>query len=643
MLLSRYALVLLICFSSASLVRGHEGHEHAKAESAPAPSSEPSLSAMVLPNLEGPKPWSDKPLLNDPSRFQMAIMTDRTGGHRPGVWMDAVRKLNMLRPEFVVSIGDLIEGYTEDKERLVAEWEEFLGFIDQLQMRFFFVAGNHDLTNPVMHTMWRERFGPEWYSFDYKGVHFLCLCTEDPVDHLGDEQLAFAKKDLAENADARWTLVFLHKPLWIYSERQIANDGEDRTNWPRLETMLVDRPHTIFSGHVHHYVQFERNNQHYYSLATTGGGSGLRGNEYGEFDHITWLTMEPSGPHVVNLRLDGILAPDVVTEKSINRFRQFLGKVTVEVAPILVDYEDGFSEGQLDVRLVNNLGERVEMHGTIDGLPLRGLTVDPQNIKLAVGPTGSAEQSVKLRFDQRIEFANLRRATFTAKLKTTNPGPNGEATMSAEREIPIIIDRRYACPRLAESPKIDGLIEAWPERSYSTPPQPLVLGAAEEWQGNADGSFKIAAAHDGKQVILSVRVTDERVIKGDRMELILDARPAWVRRDDSRLRNAALRISATAPDASGTVNAKAVSGRQNKPLEGFTAAGQRTDEGYDLEFAIPFRRFKELQGKKWNGFQLAAIQSDVDEASGPTAEIVWRGTQRVRENNTNYAQFVREN
>ncbi len=641
MLLLRQALVLLIGFALSSSALGHEGHP--PPEATPATANEPGLSAMVLPNLEGPKPWSDKRILNDPRRFQMAIMTDRTGGHRPGVWMDAVRKLNLLRPEFVVSVGDLIEGYSEDEERVAKQWEEFLGFIDQLQMRFFFVAGNHDMTNPMMHKMWRERFGPEWYSFDYKGVHFLCLCTEDPVDHLGEEQLAFVKKDLSENADARWTLVFLHKPLWAYSERQIANEGEDRTNWTRLEAMLVDRPHTIFSGHVHHYVQFERNNQHYYSLGTTGGGSQLRGNKYGEFDHITWLTMEPSGPHVVNLRLDGILAPNVVTEKGITRFRKFLEKVTVEVAPILVDYEKGFSEGQLDVRLINDLGERVEMHGTIDGLPLRGLTVDPQEILLAVGPTGSAQQSVKLRFDQLIEFTNLRRATFTAKIKTTGPGPNGEATISAEREIPIIIDRRYACSHLAESPKIDGVIEAWPERSYSPPRQPVLLGRIEAWQGPADGCFKIAAANDGEQVIFSVRVTDERVIAGDRMELILDARPAWVRRDNPRLGNAAVRISATALDALGNLVAQAISGKKAKPIDGFQAAGRLTAQGYDLEFAIPFRRFKELQGKRWNGFQLAAIQTDVDEPSGPITEILWRGTQQVRKNNSNYAQFVREN
>jgi hypothetical protein len=43
------------------------------------------------------------------------IVTDRTGGHREHVFRDAMPKVNLLRPAFVMSVGDLIEGYTEDR------------------------------------------------------------------------------------------------------------------------------------------------------------------------------------------------------------------------------------------------------------------------------------------------------------------------------------------------------------------------------------------------------------------------------------------------------------------------------------------------------------------------------------------------
>ncbi len=145
----------------------HDHAEHAHDQTANAPA--PLPPALILPALDGAKPWSEKPLLNDPSRFHIAIMTDNTGGHRPGIWMKGVERINWMRPEFVVSVGDLIEGYSTNRGEIESQWKEFLGFIDKLEMKFFFVAGNHDVSNPTMHKIWREHFGTEWYSFRLQG------------------------------------------------------------------------------------------------------------------------------------------------------------------------------------------------------------------------------------------------------------------------------------------------------------------------------------------------------------------------------------------------------------------------------------------------------------------------------------------
>ncbi|GAH72348.1 unnamed protein product, partial [marine sediment metagenome] len=49
------------------------------------------------------KPWTHLNFRNDPNAFQFAIVSDRTGGHRAGAFPEAVRKLNLLQPEFVLS------------------------------------------------------------------------------------------------------------------------------------------------------------------------------------------------------------------------------------------------------------------------------------------------------------------------------------------------------------------------------------------------------------------------------------------------------------------------------------------------------------------------------------------------------------
>lgn len=622
------ALVVVVLAACGYPAAAHDGpHEH---DHAGVPAATGSL--IVLPEIVGPKPWTDKPVIDDPERFQIAIMTDRTGGHRPGIWMDAVTKLNMLRPTFVMSVGDLIEGYTDDREQALREWREFTGFVDQLDMRFFFVAGNHDVTNPMLHELWREKFGPEWYSFDYKRVHFLCLCSEDPLQRIGDEQLAFIRDDLAAHADARHTLVFLHKPLWNIAEREIAAGNPDSTNWKQVEALLADRPHTVFAGHIHHYVQYRRNGgRNYYALATTGGGSQLRGEAYGEFDHVTWLTMEADGPQVVNLKLDGILPPDVVTEEEANRFREFLARNVVEIAPILVDDASGFVEGDLHVRLTNDFGETVELEGDFDGLPLNGLSVDPETVRIAVGPTGTASQSVRIRFGETIDFTRLAGAVFRAKLRTTGPRP-----LLAERLIPVVIDRRHLCPRLAGPPDFGA--PAWPPAPYGTDGAALVLGEAASWNGPSDGSFVFAPGHDDDRVVFDVRVTDERIEQGDAVEFFIDPRPSAERTADPRMGRRTLRVVASAPDLDGRVVTECFLNR--RPIEGCTATGRQTTGGYDLRVELPKRLFQTGADGEAGDFLLAGSLHDVDEPGGPQAEILWRGSTAVRDRNTGYGTFV---
>ena len=44
------------------------------------------------------KPWTHTKFLNNPEHFQFAIVADRTGGVRRGVFPKAVKKLNELQP-----------------------------------------------------------------------------------------------------------------------------------------------------------------------------------------------------------------------------------------------------------------------------------------------------------------------------------------------------------------------------------------------------------------------------------------------------------------------------------------------------------------------------------------------------------------
>jgi 5-hydroxyisourate hydrolase-like protein (transthyretin family) len=268
---------------------------------------------------EAKNPFTNLKLNSDPEQFQFAVVADRTGGHREKIFSRAVQQINMLQPEFVMSVGDLIEGYTFKEETIRDQQDEFDGYVKKFEMPFFYTPGNHDLANKVMVQKWGERYGRRYFHFTYKNVLFMSLCSESPPDEMGaidKEQVEWIGKTLAANKDVRWTFVFLHTPIWNAKDLK-------KNRWAEVETLLAGRKYNVFCGHEHRYVKYVRNGANYYQLATTGGGSRVRGVAYGEFDQVAWITMKKSTPIITNILLDGVLPDDLKVpesdEKGVNR------------------------------------------------------------------------------------------------------------------------------------------------------------------------------------------------------------------------------------------------------------------------------------------------------------------------------------
>jgi len=297
-------------------------------------------------------PWTHLRFANDPEAFQFAIVGDRTGGRRPGVFQDAVAKLNRLRPEFVMSVGDLIEGYTDDSLAVAVQWRAFDGVVGPLEVPFFALPGNHDISNDMMRRQWRARYGAAFYTFTYKGALFIVMDSNDGDGvEIGERQVGHIRKVLRRHADARWTFVFMHHPLWRAPE----------SGWDRVEAALAGRPHTVLAGHTHRYEQERRAGGQYMILGTTGGGSPLRGPRFGEFDHITWVTVTTDrGPVFLNLALDGLWEADVSTPKTVSRVEHL--EASADLAPQVLLSPDRRS-ARVQLQLANGADRPVRLRG----------------------------------------------------------------------------------------------------------------------------------------------------------------------------------------------------------------------------------------------------------------------------------------
>ncbi len=266
------------------------------------------------------KPWTNENFLDDPQEFHFAIVSDRTGGARKGFFESAMGKLNLLRPEFVMSVGDLIECGGKPDAR--DQWKAFEGMVARLEMPFFHVVGNHDIwtgftgMSPERQRsidLWKELFGTNtYYNFTYKGCHFVCLDSMDVHDYypprqpLSEKQLKWAAGEIEKNGGARWHFIFMHKPLDWMSDR-----------WLAFERRIAKYDYTVFCGDWHNHCTAIRHGKKYHMIGTTGGGfdCGVLADDlrYGVMDSITWVTVTKKGPVVSNIALSGIHGDTIQT------------------------------------------------------------------------------------------------------------------------------------------------------------------------------------------------------------------------------------------------------------------------------------------------------------------------------------------
>lgn len=158
---------------------------------------------------------------------------------------------------FTVSNGDQVDLGTNMKQ-----WNYFFNSSDTFaSLPFMPTSGNHEKKGSVLGLYFDLPGVPEqdtetgtYYSYDYNGVHFTVLNTNDMEDDkLGAEQLEWMKEDI-KSSDAKWKIVVLHKAL--YANGIYYKDDETVGLRNQLSGLLpylgVD---LVLEGHNHVYTR----------------------------------------------------------------------------------------------------------------------------------------------------------------------------------------------------------------------------------------------------------------------------------------------------------------------------------------------------------------------------------------------------
>ena len=257
--------------------------------------------------------------------FSFVVLADRTaaGPNSLAVLAEAVSEVNLLGPDLVLNVGDMIPGYGNQGQWL-SQMKELRRVTDRLTMPWLPVAGNHDIywtankPHPAgEHESDYEKYvGPLWYAMEHKGCWFIVLFSDegdpqtgkkdfsDPnAQVLSPRQTQWLGSVLGKAARARHIFVFLHQPRWIFSEY-----GQD---WHRVHRMLSRAGvSAVFAGH-HHLLSFDgrRDGVQYYRLGTTGGDID-RDLEPDGFHHYLLVTVHPKDFSVAAIKVGSVYDPN---------------------------------------------------------------------------------------------------------------------------------------------------------------------------------------------------------------------------------------------------------------------------------------------------------------------------------------------
>ncbi len=372
----RFALALtltLVCTPLFAHVRGDRGR---------------------APDLPDNVPGIDRPFPQDAEKFTFAIIGDKTGGGLRNwpIFDRAMDEVSRLRPDFAIMVGDLIQGYTEDMDTVATQWDEFYGHAERMEVPFFFLPGNHDITNNAMYNYWEENVGRTYYSFVYAGCHFILLNTEEGWraeggTSFGPDQMAWLQDTIAARRDAKHTFVFMHRPAWY-------SGGTAGEYWETIEGWLAGLPYTVFAGHFHRLSYEMRDDRPYYVLSATGGGLGpSQVLEYGSFHHYTTVTVDGDDVAIALIEPFSVHPHDIAPREFREQANRALSWTTD--LPMAADVGGGVARATL----TNTLDAPVEAHIEVTPSPDSAWTANPVEVRLRARPGETADQTFDLSYD----------------------------------------------------------------------------------------------------------------------------------------------------------------------------------------------------------------------------------------------------
>ena len=228
------------------------------------------------------------------------------GAPLPRTVREIFSEIGLIRPDFVLWTGDTVFGYGDSVAELRQEYKAFLDIAAIGGAPVFNAPGNHEIHgdknncgNKDSEREFEQRWGNLYGSFDYAGMHFIALDSDQICQEsiIPDTQLAWLKADLEANRSASAIFVFSHQEF--FSSPTIDED-QGRSHPPldnrdALHELFKGYPvRAVFSGHEHLYYR-ESHDGIEYVIAGGAGAPLYASADRGGFTHYVVVRVSKAG------------------------------------------------------------------------------------------------------------------------------------------------------------------------------------------------------------------------------------------------------------------------------------------------------------------------------------------------------------
>ncbi|UCF70724.1 MAG: hypothetical protein JSW49_00135 [candidate division WOR-3 bacterium] len=243
--------------------------------------------------------------------MRFVVMGARTSDPVEGIFDAVVDEISLLRPDFVINVGNLIEVQGADSSNIHVQWSDVKNTMAILNCAKYFVPGSNDVNDDLTRTIFENETGcKRYYSFDKGNCHIVVLDNSmtawAPMPEVDTLQYAWLVSDLERNKHAGHIFIFFNTPFYLTA----LSSGQPSTF---VDLCLEYRIRAVFNGGLGSYMYLNEDGIDYIAVGSSGATMRDQDTGKGNFYHYLFVSVKGNEYNVAVIKHGSVFYRNVFT------------------------------------------------------------------------------------------------------------------------------------------------------------------------------------------------------------------------------------------------------------------------------------------------------------------------------------------